>query len=351
MTPRILTTRTLLPECFYSAAAAAEIYQRWVAGQSEAFRRKAARIFTAAAIEEKHTVVPVGELFKPRSIDESNGLYRQKAIELGSRLLKSTLKQAGLNPADLDLLITTSCTGFMIPSLDAYLIEELGLRADLRRQPITQIGCAAGVTGLVYAVDFLRAYPDKRAAVLSVEFPSNTMQPHNFSWDNVVGTAIFGDGLGCTLLGAGAKHQPAVIDVAMQQTPGTTAVLGYSLTQSGFVMNLDPRLPQLIGANFMKVLEPFLGRNGLGLADIDYFLVHPGGIKILETIAKQLSAYGKGVKLSETLMRRHGNMSSATIHFIMEDCFRQPIKGPAHAVVMSYGPGFSTHLALLHWEE
>lgn len=349
MAPRIHTVRTLLPEYAYSAAEAMAAYERWVSGRPRSFRDKARRIFEAAEIEEKHTVAPEAVLFQRRTLSESNRLYQQKAVELGGRLLRETLDEAGWAPTEIDLLVTTSCTGHMIPSLDAHLVNLLGLRSDVCRMPVMQIGCAGGAAGMIYAAEYLRAHPGRRAAVLAVEFPSNTIQLDNFSWDNVIGTAIFGDGLGCVLLGGDAPGAPQVRDVEMRQVPDTTGILGYELTDTGLLMNLDRCVPQVIEERFDGIVGPFLARNGTSLDAVDAVLAHPGGVKILDKLETLLAPHGKNVDLSRAVMKRHGNMSSATIHFILKAYLKNPVR-PGRALVMSYGPGFTAHQLLLEWE-
>lgn len=349
MDPRIVAVHTLLPDHAHTAAEAMAAYDRWVSGRPRSFREKAHRIFEAAAIDEKHTVAPADVIFSRRTLEESNRLFAEKAVELGERLLRETLAKAGWAPADLDLLITTSCTGHMIPSLDAHLVNRLGLRSDVRRMPVTQIGCAGGAAGMIYAYDFLRAYPGRRAALLSVEFPSNTIQLDNFSWDNIIGTAIFGDGLGCVLMGDGPASAPAVRDAEMRQVPDSTDILGYRLTGTGFLMNLDRSVPQVIEDHFDGIVEPFLRRNGTDLGGLAQVLVHPGGVRILDKLEAILAPRGQRLDLSRAVMKRHGNMSSGTIHFILESYMRNPVR-PGRVLVMSYGPGFTAHQLLLEWE-
>jgi predicted naringenin-chalcone synthase len=349
MPPRVVTVHTLLPEHAHTSQEAMAAYDRWVSGRPRSFREKAHRIFEAAAIEEKHTVAPADVIFSRRTLAESSRLYAEKAVELGERILREALAGAGWAPADLDLLITTSCTGHMIPSVDAHLANRLGLRSDLRRMPITQIGCAGGAAGMIYAFDYLTAHPGHRAALLSVEFPSNTIQLDNFSWDNVIGTAIFGDGLGCVLLGDGPSASPILRDVEMRQVPDTTGILGYQLTDTGFLMNLDRCVPQVIEDHFDDIVGPFLRRNGLTLDTLDQVLVHPGGVKILDRIESLLAPHNQRLDLSRAVMKRHGNMSSGTIHFILQSYMTNPVR-PGRALVMSYGPGFTAHQLLLEWE-
>lgn len=348
---KIIAIHTLFPEYEYSAEEATASYLSWVSSQSVPFQKKAERIFLTAAIKQKHTIAPADVLFNERTLEESNDLYKEVAIKLGTKILKETLQQAKIRPEELDFIITTSCTGFMIPSFDAYVVNNLGLRPDIKKLPITEIGCAAGASALIYANDFLKAYPDKKVAIITLEFPSNTIQLKDFSWDNVIGTAIFADGVACAILG-GDKNTytdcPEIIDTKMYQMPDTTGILGYNLTNSGLKMNLDKTIPQIIEDNFENIVEPFLNKNSTKIKDIDYFLVHPGGVKILDKIEKILDKYGKNVDSSRKIMETYGNMSSSTILFILNEYMNKNNKNKT-AFLLSFGPGFSAHELLLRW--
>lgn len=345
---RIIAVNTLLPEHSYIAEEALSKYFGWISGQKESFKRKAEKIFLNTPIEEKHTIAPVEVLFKQRTIEEVNNLYKENAVRLGTEVLSQTLNKSGIKPDELDLIITTSCTGFMIPSFDAYVINNLGLRKDIKRMPITELGCAAGVSALVYANDFLNAYPDKKVAVITLEFPSNTIQLNDFSWDNIIGTAIFADGVGCAILGGDNPEYPDIIDSQMIHMSHTTEILGYDLTNTGLKMTLSKDVPEVIEQNFEQTVSAFLGRNNLTINDIDHWLAHPGGVKILDKIESILSEYGKNVDISRKIMSKYGNMSSSTILFILNECMKFENKGKT-ALLLSFGPGFAAHQLILRW--
>jgi predicted naringenin-chalcone synthase len=346
---------TLLPEHRFSFEDALPYYKQWLASRSPSFQAKALGIFQNAAIERKHTIAPGNVLFAPRSFETSNDLYREKAVPLCAMLLEKALAKAGVAAQEVDYLITTSCTGFMIPSVDAYLVNLLGLRNDVVRMPITEIGCAAGAAGLIYADALLKGRPNGCAVVLSFEFPSNTIQLDNWSWDNVVGTALFADGLACAVLQnreapLGPQPRPTVIATQMMQVPDTTHILGYNITAGGLTMTLDKTLPKVIEACFEGILLPFLADNNLTPERVDHFLIHPGGIKIINAVEAVLAKYGKNAQESRQTMALHGNMSSATILFILESVMSQPQPAGHTAYVLSFGPGFSADHVLLRWE-
>lgn len=342
----ILETHTLLPEYKYSSEEVIHRYKKWISEKNQSFQSKALKIFESAAIKERHTIFPLEVIFSKRSFEESNNLYMKKAVDLGTEVLRQTLEKSGIKPEDLDFIITTSCTGFMIPSVDAYIINNLGLRKDIKRLPVTEMGCAAGVSALIYASDFLKAYPNKKAAIVTLEFPSNTIQLDDFSWDNIVGTALFADGAACVILSKDTNNCPQIIDSQMYHMPDTTDILGYNITNTGLKMTLNKKLPNLIEEKFENIVAPFLARNNLKIKDVDSYLVHPGGMKILSKIESILAKYNKNADSSRKIMETYGNLSSSTILFILNDHLEKNIMSE-NILLLSFGPGFTAQQMLL----
>lgn len=345
---RILNVNTVLPEYSYTEQEALDVYKKWVSSQDEVFRKKADRIFHHTQIKSKHTIASPEVLLSQRTFEESNNLYIKKAIELGTTALGQTLSENRIKPEEIDYLITTSCTGFMIPSVNAYISNNIGLRSDVKHLPITESGCAAGVTALIYANDLLKAYPNKKIAVITIELPSNTMQVNDFSWDNVVGTALFSDGVACAILDDEKDYGAKIIDSRMHQVSNTTDILGYNLTNSGLKMNLDKCIPQTIEDNFYDIVNPFLEKNEYKIEDIDNFIIHPGGVKILDKIETILANHGKDAHLSRKIMEMYGNMSSSTVLFILKEQLKNVSTGEK-TLMLSFGPGFTANQVLIKW--
>lgn len=251
---------------------------------------------------------------------------------------------------DIDFLITVSCTGIMIPSLDAYLINALGLRNDVVRLPVTEMGCAAGVSGIIYAKNFLKANPGKRAAVVAIESPTATFQLDDFSMANIVSAAIFGDGAACVLLSSHSDDSgPEIIDEEMYHFYDSEQLMGFRLTNSGLQMVLDIEVPAKIEEHFPAILEPFLEKNHLKIEDIDHLIFHPGGKKIVNLVESLFGKYGKNIHDTKEVLRLFGNMSSATVLYVLERVLEQK---PAHGekgLLLSFGPGFSAQRVLLQW--
>src|SRR5690606_9534109 len=197
---RIVTVTKELPRYSRDTKDILPRVQNWLSGQGDRFQRKILKIFEGAAVDRRYSIMSPEEVFTASSFEKKNNIYIREVRQLGSQVLKKALDKMNWQAGSLDYIITVSCTGFMIPSLDAYLINTLSLRKDVVRLPVTEMGCAAGISGLIYASNFLRANPGKRAAVIAVESPTATFQLNDFSMANMVSAAIFGDGAACVLI-------------------------------------------------------------------------------------------------------------------------------------------------------
>src|SRR5690606_20627547 len=196
---------------------------------------------------------------------------------LGSQVLKKALDKMNWQAGSLDYIITVSCTCFIILSLDAYFINTLSIRKYVVLLQVTEMGCAAGISGLIYASNFLRANPGKRAAVVAVESPTATFQLNDFSMANMVSAAIFGDGAACVLISSEEDAMgPCIIGEEMYHFKDATHLMGFELTNSGLRMILDPAVPETIAIHFPEIIHPFLGRLGSNIEKIDHLIFHPG---------------------------------------------------------------------------
>ncbi len=351
MNLHIRSVNTLLPPIRHEANEVEYAFMHWLSGQDKATQLKARRILRSADVDGRHSFLTMDEIFSDCGLSESTRRYREAAIELGTQALHEGLELARVRADEVDFLITTSCTGYMIPSVDAYIADRLGMRSDLVRLPVTEMGCAAGASALIYASQMLASKPGGIAAIVNIEFPTNTLQFTDYSMDSIVGTALFSDGIACTILKEGDQAgRVSIEDIQMHQVPRTTEILGYQLTDTGLRMNLDEALPDVIAEHFEAATESMLSRNGLTLHDIEHFVIHPGGVKILDRIQSLLDRFGGDVGRSRDIMRRYGNMSSATVLFILESLIKSDPK-PGPALLMSFGPGFVAHQALLSINE
>ena len=250
----------------------------------------------------------------------------------------------------MDYIITVSCTGIMSPSLDAYLINDLGLRRDVTRLPVTEMGCAAGISGMIYAYNFLKAKPGKRAAVVAVESPTATFQLEDFSMANMVSAAIFGDGAACVLLSSEeGSPGPKIIGEEMYHFYDATNLMGFDLTNYGLQMILDPAVPEIISSHFPEIIHPFLKKYGTSIEKVDHLIFHPGGRKIVQTVSDLFGNLGKNIDDTREVLRLYGNMSSATVLYVLERFLQKNIAEGEQGVMLSFGPGFSAQRILLEW--
>lgn len=323
----------------------------WLDGQEERFVRKVKKIFENAAVDKRYSIMAPEHVFTKTSFEEKNRIYMRESVKLGASCLKNALKKADWAPEDLDFLITVSCTGIMIPSLDAYLINLLELRQDVVRLPVTEMGCAAGVSGIIYAKNFLKANPGKRAAVIAVEAPSATFQLDDFSMTNIVSAAIFGDGAACVLLSSHGEDQgPEVIAEDMYHFFDAETMMGFDLTNGGLKMVLDVAVPDTIESHFPSIIHPFLAKQGVEIGQIEHLIFHPGGKKIVQLVEGLFGTMGKNIDDTKEILRMFGNMSSATVLYVLER-FMEPGRAKAGdlGLMLSFGPGFSAQRILLKW--
>lgn len=350
MSVKIISVAKQLPDYSRDTADILPLLDGWLDGHDERFVRKVKKIFEGAAVDKRYSIMEPSEVFTATSFEQKNDIYAREAINLGEKVLVKALENAGWNPDMLDYIITVSCTGIMIPSLDAYLINKLQLRQDIVRLPVTEMGCAAGVSGIIYAKNFLKANPGKRAAVIAVESPTATFQLDDYSMANIVSAAIFGDGAACALLSSDESDLgPEVIAEEMYHFYENEHMMGFKLTNSGLQMVLDVDVPDTIAAHFPDIIHPFLEKQQLEIADIDHLIFHPGGKKIIQLVEGLFADLGKNIEATKEILKLYGNMSSATVLYVLEDIIKNQPQPGEKGLMLSFGPGFSAQRVLLQW--
>jgi len=350
MSVKIQAVAKQLPKYYKTTDEILPFLDTWLDGQDERFIRKVKKIFEGAAVDKRYSIMEPSEVFTATSFEQKNDIYTREVIELGEKVLVKALEKADWKPETLDYIITVSCTGIMIPSLDAYLINKLKLRQDIVRLPVTEMGCAAGISGIIYARNFLKANPGKRAAVIAVESPTATFQLDDYSMANIVSAAIFGDGAACALLSSDEKDSgPEILADEMYHFYDNEHMMGFKLTNSGLQMVLDIEVPETIASHFPDIIHPFLAKNNLKIEDIDHLIFHPGGKKIVHTVEELFSGLGKNINATKEILRLYGNMSSATVLYVLEKIMDENPKKGEKGVMLSFGPGFSAQRVLLQW--
>jgi alkylresorcinol/alkylpyrone synthase len=350
MSVRITAVAKALPQHWRDTSDILPFLDVWLAGQDSRFQRKVKKIFENAAVDRRYSVMSPDEVFSQTTFAEKNAIYAREVIKLGEESLKNALAKTTWQLTDIDYLITVSCTGIMIPSLDAYLINNLHMRQDVVRLPVTEMGCAAGVSGIIYAKNFLKANPGKRAALIAVESPTATFQLDDFSMANIVSAAIFGDGAACVLLSSNEEDTgPEVIAEDMYHFYEATHMMGFGLTNTGLQMILDKAVTDTIAEHFPAIIYPFLEKNQLTIEAIDHLIFHPGGRKIVEVVQDIFGKMGKNIDETKDVLRKYGNMSSATVLYVLEQFMDKGCPADTYGLMLSFGPGFSAQRVLLRW--
>ncbi len=322
----------------------------WMSGQEERFQRKVIKLFENAGVDRRYSIMDAEEVFNKTSFEEKNDIYAREVVKLAEQSLVKALDKASLKPTDIDYIITVSCTGIMIPSMDAYLINNLKMKQDIVRLPVTEMGCAAGVSGIIYAKNFLKANPNKRAAVIAVESPTATFQLDDFSMVNIVSAAIFGDGAASVILSSYENEEgPKILDEAMYHFYDAETMMGFKLVNTGLQMILDKAVPETISEHFPKIVHPFLERNHITIEAIDHLIFHPGGKKIVQTVEDLFGSLGKNIEDTKEVLKLYGNMSSATVLYVLERFMDKQLPKGDKGLMLSFGPGFSAQRILLEW--
>jgi predicted naringenin-chalcone synthase len=350
MSVKIAAVSKALPPYTRSTEEIMPFLDIWLSGQEDRFARKVKKIFENAAVDRRYSIMSPEEVFTSTSFEEKNDIYIREVIKLGEQCLVSALEKAGLEGVDLDYIITVSCTGIMIPSLDAYLINRLQLRQDIIRLPVTEMGCAAGISGMIYAKKFLEVNPGKRAAVIAIESPTATFQLEDYSMPNVVSAAIFGDGAACAILSSHEDDNgPEILAEGMYHFYEAEHMMGFKLTNTGLQMVLDVEVPDTIAAHFPAIIHPFLDKYGYRIEDIEHLIFHPGGKKIIQTVEQLFSEMGKNIDDTKEVLRLYGNMSSVTVLYVLERFMERGVPAGEKGLMLSFGPGFSAQRILLQW--
>lgn len=350
MPVKIKTVATALPPYYKDTRDILPFVEQWLSGQEERLRRKTLKIFEGAAVDRRYSIMEPKEVFTRSSFGQRNDIYKREVVPLAEKALQSAFTKSGWKPTDLDFIITVSCTGIMIPSIDAFLINSMGMRGDIVRLPVTEMGCVAGISGMIYAQNFLKANPGSRAAVLAVEAPTTTFQLDDYSMANMVSAAIFGDGCACVLMSSHQDDQgPQIIGQGMYHFPHATRMMGFDLVDSGLQMVLDKTVPETISNHFPKIIHPFLEQYGCTIEDVDHLIFHPGGKKIVQTVEALFKDLGKNIDHTKGVLRDYGNMSSATVLFVLERFMAEEHVKGSKGLMLSFGPGFTAQRILLEW--
>jgi predicted naringenin-chalcone synthase len=294
----------------------------------------------------RYFVMSLDEMVKPHSIDESQATYFEHSRRLLTKAVCEALQAAHVRANEIDLVISVSCTGYLCPSIDAFLAADLGMRPDVLRLPITELGCSAGTAAIAFAHRHLLAHPDDRVLVVAVELPSSVFQFHDRSLDNLIGCLVFGDGAAAAVLGTGGAGLQ-VEAASSYLVPDTASYLGFDLRNGGFHLVLNARLPRILEERLAPVVSAFTEANRIG--PLDFVALHGGGPQIFDATQAALGLEPELLDVTRRTFKRVGNNSSVSIFFVLQELISQ-LKGISQeGIGIGLGPGISVELLHLRW--
>jgi alkylresorcinol/alkylpyrone synthase len=351
----IVSTTTAFPKHYYpQGTLLATAQQEW--------KRKRASIvkpleqfYTNVKVNGRYLAWPLERYKTPTTFEERNNAYIETALELGEQTICALLDQAGMSPQEIDQLTTVSTTGIAVPSLDARLMNRIPFARGMKRLPLFGLGCMGGAAGIARMADYLQGHPQEAVILFAVELCSLTIQRDDLSLANLIASGLFGDGAAAVLM-VGEEHplaqsgMPRVIDSQSQFFPQTEHIMGWDVTNSGFKVLLSADIAALARSEVRPSMEAFLDRHDLTIADIDYWLVHPGGPRVIQALEDGLDLPDEALTLSWETLAEAGNISSASVLVILDKFMKrsQP-KAGEYGMLMAMGPAFSAELVLLQW--
>jgi len=355
--PRIRSVgRALPPHYTEQGAVLATLKKIWAEDGLERTSRDLSRLETlhgAVGVAGRHFTFPIATLEEKRSFAQRNESWIDAALDIGERAAVDAIADAGLVPEDVDHIFFVTVTGIATPSIDARLVNRLGLRTDVKRTPIFGLGCVAGAAGTARAADYLRAFPDQVALLVSVELCSLTFQRDDRSIANAVATGLFGDASAAVVLsGANRDHAPGPRVVATRSMfyPQTEEILGWKMGEDGFRILLSGDIPRMARERIGPDVDKFLADEGLGRSDIAHWIIHTGGPKVLDAFHDALALLPDALARSRRSLRQIGNVSSASVLFVLADLLAERTARPGdYGVMLAIGPGLCAELVLLRW--
>ncbi|MFD9377957.1 type III polyketide synthase [Streptomyces sp. NPDC059999] len=351
---RVLAVSSVFPPHRYRQSEITEALARFLPpGADTALLR---RVHESVRVDSRHLALPLERYGPSNDFGTTNAAFLVAALELGTRALELALAEGGLPAGDLDLVMSTTVTGLATPSLEARIAGRSGLRPDVKRMPLFGLGCAAGAAGLGHLHDQLTGRPADAGVLLSTELCSLTLQPTDTSMANLVAGALFGDGAGA-LLAVGRDHPlyetgagPSVVASRSRLYPGTEDLLGWDIGHWGFRMVLGRELPDLVRLHVVEEVETFLAGHDLKPSDVDAWICHPGGPRILDVLAETLGLPDAALAASRESLAEAGNLSSASVlHILGGIQAAGPPPPGSTGLMIAFGPGFASELVLLRW--
>src|SRR5450631_2887105 len=355
---QIISAASAFPKHYYPQAVLLQALEKYWGAELEN-PELLHRLHRNTGVDGRHLALPVHAYPKLSGWGEVNDLWIEVALDLGKQAICRALTYAGIAARDLGAFFFTSVTGIASPSIDALLINRIGLSPNIRRVPMFGLGCVAGAAGTARAADYVKAYPSQLAVLLSVELCSLTIQKEDLSPANLISSGLFGDGAAAVIVAgeecntfAPESEQPGPKILATRSVfyPQTEEMMGWRISEKGFSLVLSREVPNLVRKQIGQDVDAFLAAYGHSRHDIGSWVLHTGGPKVLEAIQDALGLKNGQLGASWDCLRKTGNLSSASVLVVLEEVMkhRRPTPGTL-GLMAAMGPGFCSELLLLQW--
>lgn len=311
------------------------------------------RLHRNVLVGGRHLALPLSGYEALDTWGKANDAWIKVAQDIGAEAIRDALGRAGLVESDIGALFTVTVTGVATPSLDARLMNRLGLPSSVKRIPIFGLGCVAGAAGIARAFDYVRAYPEQVAVLLSVELCSLTLQRNDLSIPNLIATGLFGDGAAAVVISGEGRQSasgPRVVDTRSVFYPDTEEVMGWDISERGFGIVLSADVPKMVTHHLRQDVDRFLADHELTRDDIASWVCHPGGPKVLQAMESGLELDPEALAVTWKSLREVGNLSSTSVLLVLRETMDQHRPAPgSYGMITAMGPGFCSELVLVRW--
>jgi alkylresorcinol/alkylpyrone synthase len=357
--PKVLSVGEAIPPyTVYQSKAKQFVKQMF--GQAYSDINRLLQVFENSEIQTRSFMKELEWYTREHSFAEKNNVYIDCSVQLGKEAIRNCLQGSFLREPisyeDIDMIITISSTGLATPTIEARIMNDLPFRTDTKRLPIWGLGCAGGAAGLARAFEYCRQHQFGKVLVLTIEMCSLTFQRNDFSKSNLIGTALFADGVACALVCGDevVKHSsrtfPSIIGCQSALKKHALNVMGWDIRNEGLFVIFSRDIPSIIEEWLKPHVEQFLHKYHLSIKDIEYFIAHPGGKKVLDAYERTFQIDAKRLDEARKVLTKRGNMSSVTILTVLQKHLEQPIEAGKYGLAFALGPGFSAEMLLLRWE-